>query len=173
MSTWTTRLADARATHELGESLGRSAMPGSVVALVGDLGAGKTTLVTGMASGLDIPCTERVRSPSYFLLNSYRGGRLLLDHFDAYFMERPADLVENGFLDFLAAGHVIVIEWADRFADLLPEDHLELRLDFDGDGRRARLAAGGERSAIVLSLVAQHRGAWGGELDGNAASFAP
>jgi tRNA threonylcarbamoyladenosine biosynthesis protein TsaE len=150
MNTCGTTLHDDAATRELGRRLGRSARPSLVVALNGELGAGKTTLVKGVAEGLEIPAGEVVRSPSYFLLNTYEGGRLVLDHFDAYFMERGADLVENGLFEFVDAGHLIVVEWGERLVETLPEDHLDLRLAFAGSGRRATFAAGGPLSDAVL-----------------------
>ena len=99
-------------TETLGEQWGRAAQSGLVLALSGDLGAGKTQLVKGLARGLEV--TSRVHSPTFTLVNEYGGGRLRLFHLDLYRLETPAHLQSAGVEEFLQPDGVAVIEWAER-----------------------------------------------------------
>lgn len=99
-------------TESLGESWGRAAKRGLVIALSGDLGAGKTQLVKGIARGLAI--TARVHSPSFTLVNVYTGGRQTLFHLDLYRLETPGQILSAGLEEYLKPEGVAVIEWAER-----------------------------------------------------------
>ena len=99
-------------TAALGEKIGRAAGRGLVLALSGDLGAGKTQLVKGVARGLG--ATARVHSPTFTLVNEYGGGRLKLFHLDLYRLETPAQILSAGIEEFLSPDGVAVIEWAER-----------------------------------------------------------
>src|SRR5215472_7461985 len=99
-------------TEALGETWGRTAQPGMVIGLSGELGAGKTQLVKGLARGLGI--TNRVHSPTFALVNHYSGGRLPLFHLDLYRLEGPEQVASAGLEEYLHAGGVTVIEWAER-----------------------------------------------------------
>src|SRR5450432_1077549 len=99
-------------TEALGEKLGRAAEHGMVFALSGDLGAGKTQLVKGLARGLG--GRARVHSPTFTLVNEYRGGRLTLFHLDLYRLVTPAQILSAGLEAFLWPDGVTVIEWAER-----------------------------------------------------------
>lgn len=101
-------------TEALGESWGRGAEPGLVIALSGDLGAGKTQLVKGLARGLGV--SARVHSPTFTLVNEYGGGRLRLFHLDLYRLETPEQIHGAGIEEFLQPDGVTVIEWAERLA---------------------------------------------------------
>jgi len=103
-------------TEALGEHWGRAAAPGLVLALSGDLGAGKTQLVKGLARGLGV--TARVHSPTFTLVNEYGGGRLTLFHLDLYRLETAAQLVSAGIEEFLSPDGVAVVEWAERLSAL-------------------------------------------------------
>jgi len=103
-------------TEALGERWGRAAAPGLVLALSGDLGAGKTQLVKGLARGLGV--TARVHSPTFTLVNEYGGGRLTLFHLDLYRLETAAQLVSAGIEEFLSPDGVAVVEWAERLSAL-------------------------------------------------------
>ena len=103
-------------TEALGEHWGRAAAPGLVLALSGDLGAGKTQLVKGLARGLGV--TMRVHSPTFTLVNEYGGGRLTLFHLDLYRLETAAQLVSAGIEEFLSPDGVAVVEWAERLSAL-------------------------------------------------------
>lgn len=99
-------------TEALGEKFGRAAKLGLIVALSGDLGAGKTQFVRGLARGLEIPA--RVHSPTFTLVNEYGGGRLKLFHLDLYRLETPQQILSAGIEEFLQPDGVSVIEWAER-----------------------------------------------------------
>lgn len=103
-------------TEALGKKFGRNAKTGLVVALSGDLGAGKTQFVKGLAQDLGI--TGRVHSPTFTLVNEYTGGRLKLFHLDLYRLETPAQVLSAGIEEFLQPDGVAVIEWAERIFDL-------------------------------------------------------
>jgi tRNA threonylcarbamoyladenosine biosynthesis protein TsaE len=102
-------------TESLGEQFGGAAQPGWVIALSGDLGAGKTQFVKGLARGLGV--TARVHSPTFTLVNEYGGGRLKLFHLDLYRLETPAQMRSAGIEEFLTPDGVAVIEWAERLED--------------------------------------------------------
>ena len=106
----------AAETESLGESWGRAAGHGLVIALTGDLGAGKTQLVKGLARGLGI--TARVHSPTFTLVNEYGGGRLKLFHLDLYRLESSGQILAAGLEEFLQPDGVAVVEWAERIYDL-------------------------------------------------------
>lgn len=99
-------------TEALGEDWGRTAPAGMVLALCGELGAGKTQLVKGLARGLNIP--DRVHSPTFALVNVYNGGRLTLFHLDLYRLENREQISAAGLDEFLEPAGVAVIEWAER-----------------------------------------------------------
>lgn len=99
-------------TEALGEQWGREAQPGLVIALSGDLGAGKTQLVKGLARGLGI--TARVHSPTFTLVNEYTGGRLRLFHLDLYRLETREHILSAGLEEYWQPDGVAVIEWAER-----------------------------------------------------------
>ena len=102
-------------TEALGEGVGRVAQRGLVIALSGELGAGKTQFVKGLARGLGI--SSRVHSPTFTLVNEYGGGRLKLFHLDLYRLEMPGQILGAGIEEFLSPDGVAVIEWAERIAD--------------------------------------------------------
>jgi tRNA threonylcarbamoyladenosine biosynthesis protein TsaE len=102
-------------TESLGETWGRAAQRGLVIGLSGDLGAGKTRLVKGIARGLGI--TARVHSPTFTLVNEYGGGRLRLFHLDLYRLETRGQMVSAGLEEFLQPDGVTVIEWAEKMVN--------------------------------------------------------
>jgi len=103
-------------TESLGAEWGRAAQSGWVIALSGELGAGKTQLVRGVAAGLGI--AARVHSPTFTLVNEYDGGRLQLFHLDLYRLETGGQILSAGLEEFLSPDGVTVIEWAERIYDL-------------------------------------------------------
>lgn len=124
-------------TRRLGRALGRAAAPGTLLALVGELGAGKTQLAKGVAEGLDVRSV--VNSPTFVLMNEHVG-RLRLYHVDAYRLGDPEEAVAAGLLDDRQAGGVAVVEWADRLEGWLPDERLEITLEPDGaDPNRRRV----------------------------------
>lgn len=120
-------------TLNLGERLGRQLRGGEVIALSGQLGAGKTCLVKGIAKGLDI--NEIITSSSFVLASQYKG-RLYLHHLDFYRLYSPEDFFSIGFDDFLSPDSVVVIEWADRFRQFLPLPYLDIEIFIIDDTTR-------------------------------------
>jgi tRNA threonylcarbamoyladenosine biosynthesis protein TsaE len=118
-------------TRTIGRILGRGAPPGAVIALKGDLGAGKTVLAQGVAQGAGVRGT--VNSPSYVLMNLYHG-RVDLYHFDFYRLEDEDDLFELGLEEYFYGDGVTLVEWADKFPFVLPEDRLEIEIKRDHSG---------------------------------------
>ena len=114
--------ASEQDTEALGRALVQRLQPGAVVAFTGDLGAGKTAFVRGMAQGLGIP--QRVTSPTFTIVNEYEGGRLPLFHFDMYRLNSADDLFDIGWEDYLSRGGVCAVEWSENVMDALPEDTL-------------------------------------------------
>lgn len=122
-------------TESLGETWGREARSGLVVGLTGDLGAGKTQLVKGLARGLGI--ASRVHSPTFTLVNEYGGGRLRLFHLDLYRLETVEQILSVGLEEYLQPDGVAVIEWAER----IPANHLrttlrDVKIEVLGDTER-------------------------------------
>jgi tRNA threonylcarbamoyladenosine biosynthesis protein TsaE len=141
----TIALPDLAATQALGRLLGRLLFPGSVVALVGPLGAGKTHLVRAIAEGLDIPDGRLVTSPTFVLIQEYPG-RLPIYHFDAYRLEGAGPFADLGVVEYLEGEGVCLIEWADRVEACLPEEYLRITLRITGEtAREAMLEGRGER----------------------------
>ncbi|MBT3181759.1 MAG: tRNA (adenosine(37)-N6)-threonylcarbamoyltransferase complex ATPase subunit type 1 TsaE [Deltaproteobacteria bacterium] len=113
-------------TQKLAEEFARNLKGGEIILLNGDLGAGKTCFVQGLASALDIPPTVYVRSPTFALINEYLGGRLSLYHFDFYRLGDPSELDSLGIEEYLFSDGVTAIEWADKFPDELPENAISI-----------------------------------------------
>jgi tRNA threonylcarbamoyladenosine biosynthesis protein TsaE len=154
---WKVMLTSRSATESLGKILGRCLEGGEVLALCGELGAGKTALVRGIAAGLGAPPTA-VSSPTFVLIHEYQG-RLPLIHVDLYRLRSETDAAATGIMEYFDGTAVTAIEWADRFPLLLPDDRLEIRLTHRSPAtRKARLAAHGPHSLALLSRIKQaHR----------------
>lgn len=148
-------LADPQRTRALGVAIGALAEPGQVLALTGDLGAGKTALAKGVGEGLRLPGV--VTSPTFILMAEHGGGRLPLVHADLYRLGDASELEELGLDERVSdAESLVLIEWAELFPECLPADHLALQLDFEGEGRCVTLSATGPRSeALRIALLAQ------------------
>jgi len=148
----TTRLEEE--TEYIGTILGLALREPLVVALDGDLGAGKTVLVRGAARGLGI--TEDIVSPTFVLLKIYQGFRPVY-HFDFYRLQYPEDLDELGFDEFLPGEGIAFVEWAGRFKDHLPQERLDLSIerffDYGGEGRRINFAPQGAYAAQVVEKL--------------------
>ncbi len=137
-------------TRRLGELAGQAAQSGDVVGLVGDLGAGKTQFVKGIAVGAGVESAALVTSPTFVLLNSY-SGRLPVRHYDLYRLESP-DLEALGYFD-LGAFSLTVVEWSDKAGDLLG-DLLEVRIEVTGaTERRLEARAAGPRGRALAARI--------------------
>ena len=124
------RLDGEAATREYGHRLAAEAVPGQVIALIGDLGAGKTTLTKYIAEGLGV--TEHVQSPTFTIVREYRSGRMPLYHFDVYRIDDPDEMFEIGYEEYFYGDGLCVVEWADKIEELLPEDTRVIRLSYGG-----------------------------------------
>ena len=122
-------------TFELGQALGRALTGGTVVALTGVLGSGKTVFVQGLARGLDVPDAYYITSPSYTLVNEYPG-RLTLFHADLYRLSQPDDIESTGLYDMLHQDGVVVIEWAERMAREDLVDHVAAEFEIKTESVR-------------------------------------
>jgi tRNA threonylcarbamoyladenosine biosynthesis protein TsaE len=129
-------------TTGVGRELAADLSAGSVVLLMGDLGAGKTAMVRGLAEGLGIPA-EDVSSPTFTLMQEYRGGRVPLFHVDLYRLNDAREVEDLG-LDEIAAGGVLAIEWAERFPHP-PADSIRVTIEHTGDSER-RVTIEGQRA---------------------------
>ncbi len=134
-------LPDEAATTRLGAALSGLLKAGDVIALGGDLGAGKTTLARGLIRALCGARTE-VPSPTYTLVQAYDSNAVTLWHFDLYRLEKPQDIIELGWEE--AGDDVMLIEWPGRAGPFLPGQRLELTLTAEEDGRIAALEPVGE-----------------------------
>ena len=117
----------------LAKSLAAHFRGGEVLSLEGDLGAGKTVFVKGLAQGLGIE--GEILSPTFTILRQYQG-RLPLNHFDAYRIEEPDEMEQIGFEEYLADGSVVVVEWASHIQELLPDDAIHITITGEGDAPR-------------------------------------
>jgi tRNA threonylcarbamoyladenosine biosynthesis protein TsaE len=132
-------LADEQATLKLGAHLGGFLRPGLTIFLVGDLGAGKTTLMRGVLRGLGFE--GRVKSPTYTLVESYLVSSLYLYHFDLYRFKHEQEWLDAGFNEFFSEQTICFVEWPERAMSLLPHADIEINLTVEGDGRRVSIAS--------------------------------
>jgi len=114
-------------TIKIGEELGKLLKPGTIIALRGELGSGKTVLVKGIARGLDVK--EEPNSPTFVIMNAYEG-RIPLYHFDLYRISGKDELESIGYEDFFFGDGVTVAEWADRVEDVFPENTIKIEIKF-------------------------------------------
>ena len=117
-----------------GRRYGADATKGNVIALVGDLGSGKTQFVKGFAAG--VGSETEVTSPTFVLVHEYEGGRLPVYHFDFYRVEKADEIVRLGFDEYVFGDGVTLIEWADRFPDLVPKSTTWISLETVGENVR-------------------------------------
>ncbi len=116
-------------TFELGVKLGEKAKPGDIYAVTGDLGAGKTVLAKGLAKGLGFEGV--VNSPTFTVMQEYRGGRLDLFHFDTYRIEEPEEMYELDYEEYFFGKGVCLIEWPGQIEELIPENAVKINMEYD------------------------------------------
>lgn len=144
---WTA--SDERETERLGAELAAVLPPGAVVALVGDLGAGKTRLVKAVAAALGADPND-VSSPTFTLLHEYQG-RVPIYHLDTYRLKSIEEFLDLGIDELLDSGGITFVEWADRMKDALPRDLLWIEIESHGETQRAfRLHGSGPQSAAMV-----------------------
>ena len=124
-------------TKQFGKELADKLVPGTIIALIGDLGAGKTTLTKAIAAGLGV--SEVLTSPTFTIVCEYDSGRLPLYHFDVYRVHDSEELFEIGFEDYLHRGGVCLIEWANLLEEgMLPDNTMTIKLEY-GEGETERI----------------------------------
>jgi len=140
-------------TFEFGRKIGNGLHAGDLVALTGDLGAGKTCCIQGIAAGLGIHNRKEVTSPTYTLIHEYQG-RVPLYHFDVYRLAQEDDLYDLGYEEYFYGDGVTLIEWADRITSFLPDEHLAVDLHIQPDQTRCiYLHAYGEHYQQLVRLL--------------------
>ena len=138
-------------TRRIGRALGEHVQTGDLLLLIGELGAGKTTLTQGIAQGIGSP--DPARSPTFVLVAQYNG-RVTVHHADLYRVDNPLEALELGFDEFLENG-VCVIEWAEKAPEAFPQDRMEIYITSTGDDvRHIALNAHGLRYEALLDAVA-------------------
>jgi tRNA threonylcarbamoyladenosine biosynthesis protein TsaE len=136
-------------THHMGECLGESLSAGRLVALSGDLGAGKTCLVQGIARGLKVQ-NRYITSPTFTIINEYKG-TVPVYHFDVYRLSGPQEMEDLGYEEYFYGEGVTLVEWAEKIEKILPEDHVKITLEHQGpEIRKLTFSACGKESRKIL-----------------------
>ena len=149
----TIAVEDAEGTRTLGRRLGEGLFAGAVVALIGELGAGKTFLVKAIAEGLDIANSAVVSSPTFVLIQEY-DARLPIYHFDAYRLTTEAEFADLGAHEYFGGEGVSLVEWADKVPSCLPAERLEIRIRTIGETARSfELTAFGVRFEELVRRI--------------------
>jgi tRNA threonylcarbamoyladenosine biosynthesis protein TsaE len=153
MSEVTVRTDAHDATQAVGEALAGLVVGGDLVLLSGEMGAGKTAFVQGLGRGLGV--AERITSPTFTIAHQYAGGRVTMHHLDVYRLEHLNEALDVGLAEMLDEGSLVVIEWGDAIAPVLPRDYLEVRMVFgprDDDRELVFRPVGGRWVARSRSL---------------------
>jgi len=140
-------------TIRLGKSIGSRLRPGDVVALMGELGAGKTQLIKGLATGAGVGKPTYVSSPSFTLINEYPG-RVPFNHIDLFRLDSQKEAEGLGLEDYLHGGGITAIEWADKIPSLLPEEMLSIHIVYTGKKTRSiEIIGKGKRYEDLVELI--------------------
>lgn len=121
-------IKDKKETENFGRKLAENAEPGTVIALIGDLGTGKTALTKAIADGLGV--AETITSPTFNIVRQYESGRLPLYHFDVYRIDDIDEMYELGYEEYFFGEGVCVVEWADMIEEIIPEDAIVIRMEY-------------------------------------------
>lgn len=151
----TISIPDLAATEAFGRKLGEILFPGAVIALVGQLGAGKTHLTRAIAEGLSVSNPALVNSPTFVLIQEYPA-RLPIYHFDAYRLGGPREFAELGVDEYFRGDGVSIVEWADKVEAVIPREHLRIEITIvDANERRFELRAEGEQYETLMRLIVE------------------
>ncbi|WP_416198600.1 MAG: tRNA (adenosine(37)-N6)-threonylcarbamoyltransferase complex ATPase subunit type 1 TsaE [Sporanaerobacter sp.] len=148
-------LKNTKDTEQFGYKLGKILKGGEIICLIGDLGAGKTTMTKSIAKGLDVE--EYVTSPTFTLINEYKG-RVPLYHFDVYRLEEVESIYDLGFEEYFYSNGVSIIEWADKIKNVLPEDVLtiEIKRGSNDEERVLNIYGSGERNKSIIEELKRY-----------------
>jgi len=145
-------------TIRIGKSIGSLLLPGDVVALVGELGTGKTQLIKGLAVGVGVGKPTYISSPSFTLINEY-AGKVLFYHIDLFRMKSEKEAEELGLEEYFQGGGITAIEWADKIPSLLPQEMLWIHIRYTGKHTRSfEIIAKGKRYEALLKGFEESRG---------------
>ena len=140
-------LEDENKTKEIGYKLGKLLTPGSVICLIGDLGAGKTTMTQSLAKSLEVD--DYITSPTFTIVNEYEG-RMPLYHFDVYRIGSSDEMYDIGYEDYINGEGVCIIEWANLIEDILPDEYLYIELKYKEMSREMILNPVGEKYEKIV-----------------------
>ena len=144
-------LENEEQTREIGAKLGKLLTPKSVICLVGDLGAGKTTMTQSLAQSLEVD--DYITSPTFTIVNEYEG-KMPLYHFDVYRIGSSDEMYDIGFDEYINGDGVCIIEWANLIEDILPDEYLYIEMNYKEIGREMILTPKGEKyEEIVKELT--------------------
>jgi tRNA threonylcarbamoyladenosine biosynthesis protein TsaE len=143
----------AKDTLSIGRIIGKQLAGGDVLALIGELGAGKTCLTKGIAQGLDVPACYPVTSPTFTLINEYQG-RCILYHMDVFRITGNVNMDEIDYEEYLSGGGVVVIEWAEKIRNLLPKSAIFVYLNYvQHEKRRIEIMGQEDRIAQISNVI--------------------
>lgn len=134
-------------TKEIGYRLGKLLTPGSVICLIGDLGAGKTTMTQSLAKAIGVD--DYITSPTFTIVNEYEGN-MPLYHFDVYRIGSSEEMYDIGYDEYINSDGVCIIEWANLINDILPDEYLDIELSYKGMGREMVLKPIGEKYKKIV-----------------------
>lgn len=144
-------LENEEQTREIGAKLGKLLTPKSVICLIGDLGAGKTTMTQSLAQSLEVD--DYITSPTFTIVNEYEG-KMPLYHFDVYRIGSSDEMYDIGFDEYINGDGVCIIEWANLIEDILPDEYLYIEMNYKEMGREMILTPKGEKyEEIVKELT--------------------
>ena len=144
--------ANSEETEKLGFAIGQAAGEGDVICLSGDLGAGKTALAKGIALAKGVPESE-ITSPTFAIMNIYQGKDTDLRHFDLYRLNRAEELDDIGFDEYVGGCGITMIEWADLFAEEMPEEYLQINISVENTRRKIILEPHGRQYEELCKKV--------------------
>ncbi|MEG1409198.1 MAG: tRNA (adenosine(37)-N6)-threonylcarbamoyltransferase complex ATPase subunit type 1 TsaE [Terrisporobacter sp.] len=145
-------LENEEQTREIGYKLGNLLTPKSVVCLIGDLGAGKTTMTQSLAQALEVD--DYITSPTFTIVNEYEG-KMPLYHFDVYRIGSSDEMYDIGFDEYINGDGVCIIEWANLIEDILPDEYLYIEMNYKETGREMILTPKGEKYEEIVKELAK------------------